>query len=1190
MKKKDSIEKRLYKTIHGPGSDIFGIPDEQEIIADYPLQRYYTGIIFPRKEPSLISDNQFEQEFETDEQLSYSLNGQEISDDTSDDETEIGKHSYIKDQQIITDTNNFYPNSIGLTICTDQNTNSLEVNFSGGFYYLPQNTGEIKIRISSDLSEIIQKNENNFPLINLLNFEGGLMSLKRELKGDSGGKKTRSGEYSQYDEYKKNHAYKNPSIKEFCAKFERLIGRAWVRVPFSQSINLPVDRETKGSLTLPKVVIKECSLTYATKIYYYKKLKYVKLTLINDSKQQPAKRFTNKTPELNAKCLFQSRISIHSGSLKPYKSYIPPLNSSNEDQELAFLYRELKHYGIGHNTALKWDKDKNTISTTFFPVVDSYEYSNQDIDDFNDRDIYNLSIFSELNKVEIIKNLSLFCKAYEDWIETNQNELESLTDNEREIGKRLVEKQLYNKTRIWAGIKALEIDAVFRAFQLANTAMLIQIIISSDHVFGCKEKEPDEAIFPPDHNRIDYFRDYNFDILRNRPKYRKFQLAFFLLNLADLIDTSQGAKDAYVDLLWFPTGGGKTEAYLAVVAFYIIWRRIKYDDSQNDGVNVIMRYTLRLLTSQQFERTSRLICALEVLRNEFKSELKSYPITIGLWVGNQVTPGKVDEAAEIINKYNEILNKGKKIENDSELKKFQVSACPWCGTKLTSNKDIGYRANKKLVINCLNPNCCFHTSLPILVVDEDIYRQPPTILFATVDKFAQIAWKADSNRLFGSLDDDKIPPGLIIQDELHLINGPLGTVVALFESIIEYLCSYKTNTKPKIIASTATTRNTTELIKNIYGGREVNLFPPSGMRYSDNYFSRIVSSNGRRRNIGIMPTGKTFVDTQLQVLPTLLFARIEDCAVNDEYWTIVSYHNTLKDLGKIINKVEDEIKTNLQVLQYRFLADHPEFNFNLKNISQRVSELTGRIENTQIKSTLNRLQNTINVKVDEETKAIKILNPFDIVDLVFATNMFSVGIDVSRLNLMVINGVPKNVAEYIQASSRVARKSNGLVITLLDANRSRDKSFFENFLQFNDGMSKYIEPLSVTPFTENAIKKALTSLFIAFLRNTKIDLNSENSALNFKADYAKEFEDYLLNRFEHSAEESKEYLSTRLKKIIESWEKLLNTERLTYSQLLNSAHSKYENTDSLFFTMQSMREVDTESFIIIREPSGVKHE
>ena len=443
------------------------------------------------------------------------------------------------------------------------------------------------------------------------------------------------------------------------------------------------------------------------------------------------------------------------------------------------------------------------------------------------------------------------------------------------------------------------------------------------------------------------------------------------------------------------------------------------------------------------------------------------------------TPNSLKDAEEKVEEINEECNKKDGIPDNKNV--FQISSCSWCGTKLiTKNqldnwifgfKIIGKKKVTEFKIKCVNRKCHFHNELPIQVVDEMLYDKPPTLLFGTVDKFAMLAWKAKGHRFFNSINDG-LPPDLIIQDELHLLTGPLGTITGIFESVIEMLCT-KNGRKPKIISSTATTRNTNEQIKALYGNdRIVNVFPPSGLSYDDSFFAKVSKTKSTRRYIGFIPTGKSSIDTQLQMIANLFVARLEvykalilngkkDYKIFDKYWTLIYYYKSLKDVGKIHNKVGDEILMLTKSLQKKLFGDNPAYNFNYEYLYNRDEELTGRIDSSKIKQTLKRLEeNTFDEETIQKYPNGNMYVKTGIIDLVLATNMISVGIDIDRFNIMLINGQPKNVAEYIQASSRVGRKYKGLVIDLLDANRARDKSHFEHFIPFHQAFYKSVETVN----------------------------------------------------------------------------------------------------------------------------------
>ena len=456
------------------------------------------------------------------------------------------------------------------------------------------------------------------------------------------------------------------------------------------------------------------------------------------------------------------------------------------------------------------------------------------------------------------------------------------------------------------------------------------------------------------------------------------------------------------------------------------------------------------------------------------------------------------------------------------------------------------------------------------------------MLFATVDKFAMLSHREEGYLLFNSLNKEKLPPDLIIQDELHLLSGPLGSVTGLYESIVEML-STKDCKKPKIIASTATTRNTEHQVAMLYGNRELNIFPPMGITYDDNFFS-FVSSDSKRKHIGFMPTGKTSLNTQLQIIGNLLLARIElfryflkkenlskEDAIQKEnnFWTIVSFYNSLRDVGKIYNKVPAEIQTHIRLLHNRYNLEKTAYGFNYWGLSSRTKELTSRVESNSIKKLLGELEQSFDLVVKDGQNFVK-----NAVDLVLASNMFSVGIDIKRLNVMLMNGQPKNIAEYIQSSSRVGRDDKGIVINLLDANRSREKSYFENYVAFHNAYYKFVEPLSVTPFTEIALDKAIASLLICFVRHKK-GLYKDNQAKDYKGDI-KELIDFLKDRIKNPVQQK--YALDRLEKLSKNWlEKASGKPQLTYKGELIRRFSEMNE----WGLMMSMREIDTNSVIKI---------
>lgn len=913
--------------------------------------------------------------------------------------------------------------------------------------------------------------------------------------------------------------------------------------------------------------------------------KYYIKAVIENKVLIPKDKYLLSKEKVNQLSCFQTQIKIESDKLLPFRDYKAHLYKTEEDKMLDYLYRDKLAFGIGHNTACTWEyaQSSNTpkwIKSTFLPEYDVKSQSSET--EKIKGDILNIKKLSVYNsdKESIISNLKKVAEAYKNWIEEKRNEAEG-----NELGLKNITKceQIYE--RICNGIKLLsKNENALWAFQLANTAIFLQMFNSQQH-FN-KKKEGYEVW-----ERNELLQD-DFEAYANlpfpsssgkEPEWRPFQLAFILQCLASFVEENCKEKEM-IDLLYFPTGGGKTEAYLAVSAFLIFWRRIQYPNAY-DGVNIIIRYTLRLLSAQQFERASKMILACEFIRSHFKN-LGDKRISIGFWVGKQTIPNYLKEASFKLEATQKELNKG----NNYVVNPFQLSNCQWCNTKTISrlnDKDttyqIGHRISKmQLHSYCLNEACHFSEhkgGLPVVLIDEDIYRKPPTILFATVDKFAILAWQGEATKFFNNGSNRK--PELIIQDELHLLNGTLGSLVGLFENALLQLCD-----NPKIIASTATVKNVHKQIRGLYG-REAKVFPQYATNANDTFFSKIIEES-KRKYIGILPTGKTTVVTNLQLLAALLYARLEiwkntaDKKDADSFWTILSYFKSLKEIGRFSNKINSELKRIVEQIQVRLLDNAYPNNLNHYYLAQRSLELTSRIPNEKIKKNLDKL----------ETQFIGDIKKRNAIDLVLASNMISVGLDVSRLGIIVMNGMPPNTAEYIQASSRVARKNEGLVLTLYDPFNSRDMSYFEDFVQFHKTFYKQVEPLSVTPFAENALDKMLFTVILAYFRHTTpyTDNNAATALINDKV--KNELRNNLIQLFKNHefAQSDLQLISEKVDDILRDWKYKIEAQKnLKYFWQYHPKESlivpiqEKKNEDETLTAMQSMRSVEPSAEILINQ-------
>jgi len=545
------------------------------------------------------------------------------------------------------------------------------------------------------------------------------------------------------------------------------------------------------------------------------------------------------------------------------------------------------------------------------------------------------------------------------------------------------------------------------------------------------------------------------------------------------------------------------------------------------GLAVIMRYTLRLLTLQQFQRAATLICAMELLRQEKPEKWGTEPFTLGLWVGQRTTPNTTADSDTSIQKERD----GKFGSGSTPA---QLTSCPWCGSEIKAGRDIEVDLDKQggwttIYCGAIYNHCEFNRAksnkrgLPVSVVDEELYHHPPSMLIATVDKFAQMAWKGQVRTLFGKADTEcprhgllwpnakcngnhpskggqpatKVrsilplrPPDLIIQDEFHLISGPLGTMVGLYEGAVDELSTWDIDgqkIRPKIIASTATVRKADEQVNNVFL-RQVAIFPPHGLDVEDNFFSvqRPITEIPGRLYLGICAPGSSRPAVLIRVYVALLtgaqdlFNHFGQLA--DPYMTLIGYFNSLRELGGMRRLAEDDVQTRA----YRVQMGH----VSRPGLAQRsvpiVDELTSRVTNKDIPKKLQQLEIRFRSEWAEGDK-----RPLDIV---LATNMLSVGVDVNRLGLMVVNGQPKNTAEYIQATSRVGRAFPGLVLTVQTWSRPRDLSHYETFEHYHATFYKHVEAQSVTPFAPRALDRGLTGTMVSLMRLANDELNPNTGA------------------------------------------------------------------------------------------------
>lgn len=810
--------------------------------------------------------------------------------------------------------------------------------------------------------------------------------------------------------------------------------------------------------------------------------------------------------------VFQPTISVQAQSNEPVflpRELEPASVHSDRDRATnRLLFRNRREFAVGHGCAAEWRESSalnraDQVRTELMPTheVPKVDSAGQSV---SMKTLAGLRTADELRQA-----LAPVVEEYGAWIKNQEGVIEDLSSDLQPVAKSNLGDCAAALSRMQNGLRLLVSDKeAFRAFRFANRAMLLQ----RSHTVWSRQRRRDPKSAPASAQLEGY--------------WHPFQLAFILLNVSGIVDVASDDR-RIGDLLWFPTGGGKTEAYLGLAAFTMALRRRRTNAGMRTdaGLAVLMRYTLRLVTIQQFQRATTLLCACEVLRSAQPRTWGDYRFSIGLWLGYQGTPNSHDESRRS-------LARIQQDPSETGPNPCQLEACPWCGEPLTPDD---YWVDGEAIrtrVACPREECDFSKvsngiGLPILVVDEEIYHECPSMLIATVDKFAQMPWNGQVQALFGFVDREcdrcgfltpatphvdrhrpsatagapaavreterLTPPDLIIQDELHLISGPLGTLVGLYETAVDFLCARRVNGRligPKVVASTATARRAFEQIQAVFQ-RSLRVFPPPGVAPNNSFFAveRDISDNAPGRVfLGVCAPGKSMKTAYIRVAAALLSAVAGLGAapsLAEPYETLLSYFNSLRELGGAIRLLDDDIPARLLQLRTAGLPAHQRPIY---------VELTSRIRQEEIPRLLRRLE-LRHDSVRAEGDALPL-------DVLLASNMISVGVDIDRLGLMTVTGQPKTSAEYIQATSRVGRQAwgPGLVVTIYNWSRPRDMSHYERFRHYHATLYRSVEAVSATPFSSRALDRGLRGTYVAATRLGSDSWSPEPGAALFDPD------------------------------------------------------------------------------------------
>ena len=566
--------------------------------------------------------------------------------------------------------------------------------------------------------------------------------------------------------------------------------------------------------------------------------------------------------------------------------------------------------------------------------------------------------------------------------------------------------------------------------------------------------------------------------------WRPFQTGFLLANLRSVADPS--ADSGVADIVWFATGGGKTETYLGLLVTAAFLDRLR---GKEGGVTAWSRFPLRLLSLQQTQRFANALAGAEIIRRE--EEIGGEPFSLGFFVGDGSTPNALDPDAEVTAQWYPY--------SQAKIEKAKIiDQCPFCREE---NVSIGLDETLwRLEHRCGNADCIWKESaLPLYVVDQEIYRFLPTVVVGTLDKAAGIARQAAMRGLVGAplgrcprdghgwtySPRSKSPKGCLVpgctatprelacdpalfgpsyrlQDELHLLRDSLGAVDAHYEGLYDDLQMELCGARPKILASSATLAGYQRQVNVLYR-REARVFPEPPPSVADNFWAT-PSEQNMRRFVALAPRGVTIefaTDRLLSILQGIarrlqadpvgtctqagVDSRWADSILSN-YGTNVVYGNTLRDLDAVERSAETQIR-----------VDGP---------PPTVVSLTGRTGFDEVRRVLVRLE-------QPETEFL------DRVHVVSASSMMSHGVDVDRLNVMVMLGLPLGTAEFIQATARVGRRWPGIVFVVHKIGRERDAAVFRDFRKFVEHGDRFVETIPITRRSRRVLERTLPGIELA---------------------------------------------------------------------------------------------------------------
>jgi Helicase conserved C-terminal domain len=568
-------------------------------------------------------------------------------------------------------------------------------------------------------------------------------------------------------------------------------------------------------------------------------------------------------------------------------------------------------------------------------------------------------------------------------------------------------------------------------------------------------------------------------------RWRPFQLAFILGCLPALADP---ARAATVDILWFPTGGGKTEAYLGLNALYLFYGRLK---GRTGGAQSWARFPLRLLSLQQTQRFADSVLLAETVRRDHPDLRGGEPFGLGYFIGSGNTPNRVMLPSD---KYYD----GWDPFNRRNAESCRVlERCPACGTKPTVSFDPDTYTMEH---RCPNGSCDLggDERLPVYVIDDDIYRRAPSVLVGTVDKLAQLSWNNGFRHLLGRAHgrcprhglasrpfrcsiwgcDLALQPmqdgfdglALEIQDELHLLSESLGALNGNYETLFQAIAEACGRPPLRIIGSTATIEGYREQSDQLYR-RPPRRFPVPGPRKTESFWAFENRDDPLRTYVAMLPRGTTMINAAYQI--TLSHRRFLNKGLQDP-------RQLCNEVLRIDPVQADAVAAYLRELYEVFVGyalQKQELERYHKDVAEAQEicpteaawdEVTGDVDFYDIRDVLNRLEHP----PDSPNHRIRVLG---------ATSAIAHGVDIDRLNVMCVMGMPTQTSEFIQVTARVGRTHPGLVFCLINPMRERDVSHFRYFSKYAEYLDRLVEHVPVNRESLPVLERVLPGGFMAWL-------------------------------------------------------------------------------------------------------------